>query len=118
MKNEIMTHEGVCKYCGQITPVLAGTQEEADLLASEECECIGADIKKRKEAVEKNAALIVEGKDGDIIEILGTAGIMILNEKISQLSLNTGEIKYKVSVNSKGQIKFVKTKTKQEELQG
>ena len=39
-------------------------------------------------------------------------------KKISQLSLNTGEIKYKVSVNSKGQIKFIKTKTKQEELQG
>ena len=115
---EVITYEGVCKYCGQTTPVLAGTQEEADTLVTEECDCAGADAQKRRESVEKNAALIVEGKDGDIIEILRTAGIMILTDKISQLSPNTGEINYQVSVNSKGQIKFIKTKTKQEELQG
>lgn len=30
MKDEIMTYEGVCRYCGQIIPVLAKTQEAAD----------------------------------------------------------------------------------------
>lgn len=53
MKDETMIYEGICKYCGQITPVLANTQKEADMLVTEECDCTGADAKKRKEAVEK-----------------------------------------------------------------
>ena len=118
MKDEIMTYEGVCRYCGQIIPVWAKTQEAADRLASEECDCTGADAKKKKEAVEKNAELIVENKDEDIMNILRAAGMMILGGQINQLTLNVGEVKYKVGENSKGQIKFTRTKTKQEELQG
>jgi hypothetical protein len=118
MKDETMIYEGICKYCGQITPVLANTQKEADMLVTEECDCTGADAKKRKEAVEKNAELIVENKDEDIINILRTAGMMILEGRINQLTLSVGEVKYKVGENSKGQIKFTRTKTKQEELQG
>lgn len=118
MKDNVIIFEGICRYCGQIKSVFAKTQEEADLLASEECECVGADIKKRKEAIEKNSALIVEDGNTAIICMLRMAGEMILNEEISQLTLNTGELRYKVGANAKGQIKFTRTKTKQEELQG
>lgn len=118
MKDNTIMFEGVCRYCGQVRPAFAKTQEEADLLVSEECECVGADVKKRKEAIEKNSALIVEDGNTAIICMLRTAGEMILNGEISQLALNTGELRYKVDANAKGQIKFTRTKTKQEELQG
>lgn len=31
MKSEVGTYEGVCRYCGEVRPIFAETQEQADV---------------------------------------------------------------------------------------
>lgn len=51
-KEKTMT--GVCRYCGQVQTVVAASQEEADMLAMEGCNCEAAiRHQRRKLAVEK-----------------------------------------------------------------
>lgn len=41
-----MTYEGVCRYCGQLQTVIANSQEEADHIITETCNCQGAEYEK------------------------------------------------------------------------
>ena len=48
------TMMGVCRYCGQVHAVVAGSQREADRLAIESCDCDEAiRHQRRKESIEK-----------------------------------------------------------------
>lgn len=38
---EMETYQGVCKYCGEIQPVMAMDQIDANEKISEECSCGG-----------------------------------------------------------------------------
>lgn len=59
MERRIMT--GVCAGCGQTKSVTAETQEEADVIATEECGCSkGEMIRKKKELDRRLSELIGE----------------------------------------------------------
>lgn len=38
---EMASHEGICKYCGSMQPILAADQTDANIKVSEHCECKG-----------------------------------------------------------------------------
>lgn len=48
---EMNTFEGQCKYCGNIQPIMAMDQVDADEQISESCECGGAERERRKAAL-------------------------------------------------------------------
>ena len=56
------TYEGVCQYCGNIQPVMALDQTDANTKISEECSCGGAELEKRKKRLLQNIRETV-GKD-------------------------------------------------------
>lgn len=72
---------------------------------------------KKIERININAMSIVLDSDVDIIEFLKTAGRMILKDQATTIQLQKENVKYKVSINAKGQIKFSRTENKQQELQ-
>ena len=48
------TYEGECKYCGNIQPIMAMDQTDADEKISEQCECKGAEREREKEMLLQN----------------------------------------------------------------
>ncbi len=117
MKSEAGTYEGVCRYCGEVRLIFAETQEQADVLITQQCNCEGSRHAKKIERININAMSIVLDSDVDIIEFLKTAGRMILKDQATTIQLQKENIKYKASINAKGQIKFSRTENKQQELQ-
>ena len=54
-------YEGICKYCGNIQPVLATDQEAANLIITERCDCGAADREKQKNMMIGNIKDICDG---------------------------------------------------------
>lgn len=111
------TYSGVCRYCGQIKPIIAESQEQADEEISKKCDCNGAIREKRAKRIKLNAFEISTGENEMITSLIEKAGLMILDGHINQMSLSIGDITYKVKENAAGQIKFTKKESKQQELQ-
>lgn len=110
-------YEGVCKYCGQIQNVTAESQEEADKLATNRCYCQGATKAKKREAMLRNAKVISLNGDENLAALMIAAGDMILEEEIRGITIFAGNVRYKISANSDGYIKFQRTETNRQELQ-
>lgn len=110
-------YEGTCKYCGQIQTVTADSQEAADALASSRCYCLGATRAKRREAMVRNAEAINFDDSENLSALMVMAGDMILDEEIRGITISAGNVRYKISANSDGHIKFQRTETKRQELQ-
>lgn len=51
---EMDTYQGVCRYCGDVQPIMAADQLDADMKISEECPCGGAGREKRHKAMLSN----------------------------------------------------------------
>lgn len=51
---EMNTYEGQCKYCGNIQPIMAMDQIDANEKISEQCECKGAERERKKEMLLQN----------------------------------------------------------------
>lgn len=51
---EMNTYEGECKYCGNIQPIMAMDQVDANEKISEDCACMGAELERRKAALMQN----------------------------------------------------------------
>ncbi|MCI7300999.1 MAG: hypothetical protein SOR93_14170 [Clostridiales Family XIII bacterium] len=51
---EMNTYEGQCKYCGNIQPIMAMDQIDANEQISEKCDCGGAETERRKASLLKN----------------------------------------------------------------
>lgn len=111
------TFEGICKYCGTTKIIMAKSQEEADYLISESCTCNGAEEEAKIDRVCLNAKTIAEGYDHVIGDTLATLGCFILKDIMQSATLNAAEATFKVSKNSKGQVKFTRKEVKQQELQ-
>lgn len=52
---------GNCKFCGQEIAVMASAEEEADLLASKECNCPGAVTDRRIKRGLEDVELFING---------------------------------------------------------
>lgn len=54
MERTMDTYQGICKYCGQIQPVMAMDQTDADQKITECCNCDGAKHEKKKQQLLEN----------------------------------------------------------------
>lgn len=84
---------GHCEYCGTEMAVLAKTQEEANELAAEKCDCAGVRIARKKEKMaEKLDSLIGTGceeagfspVERAIHDAIETIGFMIIEGLLQQ----------------------------------
>lgn len=56
-------YEGVCSYCGNIQPVLAIDQEDANLIITRRCDCGAAEREMQKNVMIENLRAICNGGD-------------------------------------------------------
>lgn len=108
-------YEGTCKHCGQIQKVIANGQEEADTIAMTMCECGAGAIERRMETLQKTATDLTENMPEGIGEKLYELSLLSLKGVISSASINIEGIVFKVTLNTKGQVKISKKETKQAE---
>lgn len=112
-----MTYEGVCHYCGQVQTVIANSQEEADHIITEMCNCQGAEYEKKLKAINKNAETIAANEPEEVIDVLKHLGILAFRGSCDRATIKIGNITYKVAINEKAQVKFARTETNKQELQ-
>ena len=113
-----MKTQGICKYCGQIQTVDAVDQDDANRKATLNCTCEGSDIERRRQNLHENIKAIcgeqceayglkvlkqdVELQIHDIAEF-------VLFRKIQSVTINVDNSTVKISGNSKGDVKVVRT---------
>lgn len=115
--SEIQT--GACVYCGQVYQFETDGRvddKKLDEWATDKCDCIDA-IQNRRRAKKEQAARdsireLVMDEHQEIAGMLDGAVGMILEEKITKLSVTAGSgEKISMTVNQKGNIKIEYTKT-------
>lgn len=119
-KNEI--HEGVCRYCGQVQQVEAATQEEADEVATEKCDCDEA--KRYRHRLEffqliDDACARVPADGGFVamtdaqIEALHTIGEMMASGTISKAAIDIADSRCIMSTKKEDGLTFKRSRTLQ-----
>lgn len=117
----MQTFEGTCRFCGQIQPVMAESPEEADSIVTDRCNCDGAIFEKRKACLKENIAEVAGAGcekygfnplDVEITNLLYAAGVMVMLDKMQQISVSADGTAVKISVNTKGQVKVTRKEQK------
>lgn len=119
--NQTNMRNGICKYCGQIRMVKSDApSEDADTLASKECDCSGAKIQRDKdkkyEKAKRNIEIIFK-RDPDTAEILNMAARKIADDEIDGIAVKCGKMTAKISVTGKGTIKVTKQEKEESSLE-
>ena len=112
------TFEGICKFCGSIQPVMAESQEEANVLVSKSCTCAGAELEEKKEKL-RQAIDDVAGEgctiygmrpmSEPVAGLLQDAGLMVMNGKISKITVGVDGVNITINLSAKGQVKVKRT---------
>lgn len=118
MEREIMT--GICAGCGQTKTVKAETQEEADLIATEECGCSkGELLRKKRELDQRLGELIGEeapdygweaAESVDIFEAIRKIGHIIAEGGIESVGIRIDRTNLKIGAKG-GKIVVERSKT-------
>lgn len=112
---EMYTHQGVCRYCGEIQPILAADQTDANIKISMECGCGGHEKERQHEKMIMNLEQIIGSKAGKngFIEIIGdrrvilnSAAEAILNDIIDKITIKFSETTVTMNKNSSGNVKI------------
>lgn len=88
------TMTGTCKYCGQVQNVRAFTEQEADIIASDNCDCSESKLAQKKKQVFADIEEISKGNlnaptlSYEVVELLKFAA-----EKIIKNNLNSSTFK-------------------------
>ena len=110
---------GVCKGCGQTMMVVATSQEQADEIATERCDCpAGEMIRKKKELDERLGELIGEeapqyGWDAttpEIFEAIRQIGHIVSEGKIESVGIRIDKTSLRIA-NRGGKIVIERSKT-------
>lgn len=123
MSIEMNTYEGTCRYCGNIQPVMAMDQNDADEKISEECSCGGAELEKRKKRLLQNLQETV-GADAvnfgysqvspEQEELITSMALDVLHGRIESASCKFGGTS--ISIRSTGdKVKIQRTDTRKSE---
>lgn len=64
------TYQGTCKYCGNIKPIMAESQEAADERVSDECLCGSKRLEKIKARLMANINFIARKNEGKALSQL------------------------------------------------
>ena len=116
--SEIQT--GACVFCGQVYQFETDgrvSDKKLDEWAADKCDCIDASLERRRRKKEQEAKDSIRELIGDehqeIVAMLDMGVGLILAEKITKVSVDTGRRKkISVVVNPKGNIKVECTTTK------
>lgn len=117
---EMMTLEGVCRYCGNMQPVMAADQIDADNKISEGCSCGGAAKERRKIRVLENIEAIAGEEavnmgfaavNGDTLLWLKRAGEMVLNGEMDKASTEIDGTKITIAITRKGDVEIKRSRT-------
>lgn len=111
---EMANYEGTCRYCGEIQPILAVDQMDADVKISEKCSCGGFRREKRHTAMEDNIkAMFGAGCDGTLfkaateeqMDLINAAGEAVFEGHVASVSIGLGKTAAKLSMTTKGNVK-------------
>ena len=121
---EMDTYQGRCEYCGNIQPVMAMDQIDANKKISEECSCGGAVLERRKNAILKNIEKVI-GKEApnyglaqvteEQKELVTDLALATLFGKIEAATVKMDNLN--VSISGAEKVKINRTDTRNEQLE-
>lgn len=112
---EMQTYEGVCQYCGEIRPVMAADQTDANHKITADCACGGAQKAEQKRKLLANIEQIAgdgasqmgfAAVDENLRRWLEAAGNLVLDDQIDKAAIQIGTTKIEIAINAKGQCKI------------
>lgn len=74
------TYQGICKYCGNTQPVMAESQEAADEIVSEKCDCGAAAAEEKKAKLMGRINYIAAAAYNETFEPLPEAQVTMLRQ--------------------------------------
>jgi hypothetical protein len=123
---EMVTHEGICRFCGLYIPVLAVDQVDANNKAEAECNCGGlAKERKHKTMLENIEKLFGEPcvqrgyspVSAETLETIRAAAEGVFNGSVLSVSIGLGGHTATVSYGKKGAIKVARKFSSSTELE-
>ena len=115
------TYQGTCKYCGEVKPIMAESQEEADERVSKDCTCGGAKSEEIKAKLMANINFIARRNEDkaltqlseEQVKILKRAGSAIVDGHLVKAIFNFGYSKVTIW-NAGEKYKVKRTVTREE----
>ena len=96
--------QGVCKHCGNIQPVLALDQNEADYLISMRCDCGAAEREMQKNLLVENIRSICDGCDSGMLQLgneltekVIALGLLVFDGTAASITAEIGKSKIKIA---------------------
>jgi len=123
---EMYSHEGLCKYCGTIQPILAVDQIDADNRISESCSCGGAAKERQWNGILKNIDQLLGDKavergftqaQPEQIELVKHAAHEMQESQIGSARMSIENTTVSITVTAKGFIKLTRQYAKQTALE-
>nr|WP_315022935.1 hypothetical protein [uncultured Aminipila sp.] len=123
---EMYTHDGICRFCGNIQPVLAVDQIDADNKISDSCSCGGAAKERQWNGILKNIDQLLGDKavergfvqaQPEQIELVKHAAHEILESNIGSARMSIENTTVSITVTARGFIKLTRQYTKQTALE-
>lgn len=120
--NELPTTTGTCKFCGQsriIKTVGEVTQQEADEIATDECDCEEAKKHHNRECKIKKAnewAKLRFENTPNVLQIFSIAFRDVTNHDVESVTIKEGDWTHKVFLNSDGYLTVKSGKKVDEEV--
>lgn len=110
---------GTCRFCGQTKIVTAGSQEEADMIATADCGCHGAELARKKKHVGEQLDELIGELAPDngwdpvrpkVYEVILQLAYQITENHISSCAMRVDDTNLKITRN-KGKINIERSKT-------
>lgn len=79
------TYQGTCKYCGDIKPIVAESQEAADERVSNECSCGGKKLEEIKARVMANIDFLARKNEGKALSQLAEEQVKLLKRAAAEI---------------------------------
>ena len=111
-QKEMLARKGECKYCHSMRIVNSEeemTQQDLDRIASEECDCEGANLARKKEESMTRAFEWVENifkPKPEALSVMHAAIIAVSEAVIKRMSMKIGKNTYTVTMNNDGEIRI------------
>lgn len=86
-------YTGVCKYCGQVANVKVENEDDADIIATESCDCDEAKKLQRKNVVKENLSIIIKDLDVKTKMTIQDLADCICDEKVDTANIDVNGIK-------------------------
>lgn len=120
--NELPSSTGVCRFCGQqriIQTVGEITQEKADEIATNECDCPEAKVYQNREGKIKRAREWADNrfeKNEHLISLFYEAFDRVTNYDVDKISIKAGEWTHNVFLDNDGYLTIKSGKKVDEEV--